>query len=225
MGITGSSVKLAKHLLRENLAAWQQIIAPFFDSFSIGDNVEPPMPTYAPLEDIPCLPSPRRPMDWKDLNRFGRTDRGDAFYETCLEYSQVLWRKRLPARAILCLDRAWGSDLEGSEPILGQWPLPYAALVYILQNAPADAFLGNPRVHFQHYADRLGEPRIEQRKWRSWACWALTRAARPELPGDPKHDVEEPSLDRIARELDAHGHPGETDLWRNLLDSLPPREP
>ena len=174
----------------------------------------------AEIEDIPYLPSPERFMDWRDLNRFDKNDRSVAFYETCLEYGQVLWRKRLPARAILCLDRAWGADLEGDESILAEWPLPYQALVYILQNASSDVFLGNPRVHFQHYADRLGEPRIEQRKWRSWACWALTCAARPELPGDPKHDVEEPSLDRIARELDQHGHAGETQLWRSVLDSL-----
>ena len=183
------------------------------------------MPPSSPISDIPYLPSPQRSMDWRDLNRFGRTDRGAAFYETCLEYSQALWRKALPARAILCLDRAWGADLTGNEPILESWPLPYQALVHILQCAPEDAFLGNPRVHFQHYADRLGEPRIEQRKWRSWACWALTRAARPELPGDPKHDVEEPSLDRIAAELDQHGHRGETALWRSILDTLPPLQP
>lgn len=135
----------------------------------------------------------------------------------CLEYGQHLWLNQLPARAILCLDRAWGADLTGHEPVLQDWPLPYAPLVYLLQNAPEAAFLGNPRVHFQHYADRLSEPRIEQRKWRSWACWALTRAALPHLPGDPKHQVAEPTLDQIATALNAHGHPGETQLWHSAF--------
>ena len=136
------------------------------------------MPDLPDISNIPYLPSPARDMNWRDLNRFKSSDRGSDFYKTCLDYSQVLWRQRLPARAILCLDRAWGADLTGDEPILESWPLPYQALVYILQNAPTEVFLGNPRIHFQHYADRLGEPRLEQRKWRSWACWALSCKAR-----------------------------------------------
>ncbi len=172
------------------------------------------------ITDIPTLPSPQRTMNWRDLNRFGPGDRGVDFYFTCLEYSQVLWRQRLPARAILCLDRAWGADLDGSESTLGEWPLPYQALVYILQNTPPDLFLGNPRIHFQHYADRLGPPRAEQRKWRSWACWALSCNARPDLPGDPKHEVEEPTLEQITAALDAHGHPGETQLWQSVMSAI-----
>jgi len=178
------------------------------------------MPDSPEITDIPYLPSPDRKMTWRDLNRFKADDRGSGFYETCLEYGQVLWRKRLPARAILCLDRAWGADLNGEEPILESWPLPYQALVYILQNAPSDVFLGNPRVHFQHYADRLGEPRLEQRKWRSWACWAISCKARPDFPGDPNHYVEEPTLQKITQKLDAHGHPSETDLWHSILQSI-----
>jgi hypothetical protein len=170
--------------------------------------------------DIPNLPSPQTAMTWRDLNQFGSNDRGSDFYRTCLEYSQVLWRQKLPARAILCLDRAWGADLDGSEPILGPWPLPYQALVHIMQHAPQEAFIGNPRVHFQHYADRLGEPRLEQRKWRSWACWALSCKARPELPGDPKHDVEEPTINQITTKLDQHGHPNETELWQTILSEI-----
>ena len=159
-------------------------------------------------------------MNWRDLNRFGSTDRGAAFYETCLEYGQSLWRQSLPARAILCLDRAWGADLDGTEAILQKWPLPYQALVFILKNAAQDAFIGNPRVHFQHYADRLGQPRIEQRKWRSWACWGLSRKARPELPDDPKHRVDEPTFQQIAAKLTQHGHPNEAQLWQNVLEEI-----
>jgi len=42
-------------------------------------------------------------------------------------------------------------------------------------------------------------------------------AARHDLPGDPRHNVQEPPLDLIARQLDQHGHPGETALWRSVL--------
>ena len=175
------------------------------------------------LDDLPSLPSPDKHMDWRDLNRFNAENRGSEFYATCLEYAQYLWRQRLPARAILCLDRAWGADLTGAEPILETWPLPYQALVDILEYTPSDRFLGNPRVHFQHYADRLGPPRKEQRKWRSWACWALSCKALPDFPGDPKHQVELPSLETIENQLATHGHEGEAPLWRNILGQINPR--
>ncbi len=65
--------------------------------------------------------------------------------------------------------------------------------------------------------DRMTEPRREQRAWRAWACWALARAVLPHLPGDPGHEVEEPSLDLIASRLRLHGFPGEDILWRQVL--------
>lgn len=165
-------------------------------------------------------------MTWRSLNQFKQGERGEQFYLTCLKYGQHLWRQRLPARAILCLDRAWAAKLTGHELALKQWPLPYQALIDILLQAPLDAFLGNPRVHFQHYADRLGPPRQEQRKWRSWACWALTRKACPDLPGDPKHSVHEPTIDQIEAALNQHGIPRETTLWlQTLSNTRPARRP
>ena len=56
-----------------------------------------------------------------------------------------------------------------------------------------------------------------QRRWRAWACWALTRAVRPELPGDPRHRVVEPTVDEIDRRLRAFGLPGEAEVWRQVL--------
>lgn len=176
------------------------------------------MEATAPISDIPHLPEPAPGMTWRALNQFKEAERGADFYFTCLQYGQHLWREKLPARAILCLDRAWGAALTGEEPVLREWPLPYRALVYLLRHAPEGVFLGNPRVHFQHYADRLGEPRREQRKWRSWACWALSRAACPDLPGDPKHEVVEPSHKEIRRQLEICGHPGEAQLWQEILE-------
>jgi hypothetical protein len=72
-------------------------------------------------------------------------------------------------------------------------------------------------VHFQHYADRMKVPRCDQRRWRAWACWAFARKVRPDLPGDPRHRVEEPTHEQIAAGLTAHGLPGETALWKSIL--------
>ena len=157
-------------------------------------------------------------MDAGALTAHGEK-RDEIFYLTALTYGQYLWQRRLAARAILCLDRALGTDLRGDEPVLREWPLPYAAMGWFLRHVPPDIFAGNPRVHFQHLAGRMNEPRREQRRWRAWACWALTRAVRPELPGDPKHRVDEPSVELIALRLDAHGLPGEAELWRRVLES------
>lgn len=164
----------------------------------------------------PFLPAPREGLDWKLLAAHRTSHRGPGFYLDCLEYAHCLWLRGRAARAILCLDRAFGADLDGSEPVLSAWPLPYAALGWMLRSTPPDLFLGNPRVHFQHYAGRMNEPRREQRRWRAWACWALTRSALPWLPGDPRHQVDEPALARIAEQLARHGHPGEAELWQGV---------
>ncbi len=158
-------------------------------------------------------------MDAGALTALG-DDRGPRFYLTALTYGAHLWRRGQAARAVLCLDRALGADLRGDEPELAAWAPPYAALVWFLRHTPPDVFLGNPRVHFQHYADRMNAPRREARQARAWACWALTRAARPEFPADPKHRVEEPGLDAIAAGLSRHGWPGEAALWRTVLDGI-----
>ncbi|HEU5078920.1 MAG TPA: hypothetical protein VFT72_06890 [Opitutaceae bacterium] len=165
----------------------------------------------------PHLPPPLPQMDWRNFNQHGREDRGDAFYLTALRYGNSLWQRGFAARSILCLDRAFGADLRGTESVLAEWPLPYAAMAWILAETPAGVFIGNPRVHFQHYADRLKAPRKDQRKWRAWACWAIARAVLPNLPADPRHEVEEPSLDEIEQHLRLHGHPGEAELWRSTL--------
>jgi hypothetical protein len=151
-------------------------------------------------------------MDWRAFSIHG-DERGEGFYATALEYGNYLWQRGLAARAILCLDRAMGADLRGDEAILQRWPLPYAAMAWFLRETPPGVFIGNPRVHFQHYADRMNEPRRDQRRWRAWACWAIARAVLPHLPADPKHIVEEPSREKIEAGLNAYGVPGETTLW------------
>jgi hypothetical protein len=170
-----------------------------------------------PLPPCPYLPSPRPGLDWRALNSFRAGERGPEFYFACLEYGHALWQRGLAARALLCLDRALAADLRGDEPVLAAHPLPYAAMAWLIAHTPAHVFVGNPRVHFQHYADRMNAPRREQRRWRAWACWALTRAVRPELPADPRHKVTEPALTEIEQQLERHGVPGESALWREAL--------
>jgi len=169
-------------------------------------------------DPIPHLPPLMPGLDWRSLALHRGASRGAAFYFSCLEYSQVLWCQGRPARAMLCLDRAMGADLKGDEPVLKDWPMPYEGMASIMKETPKGMFLGNPRVHFQHYADRMNEPRRDQRQWRAWACWALARIVLPDLPPDPKHAVEEPSLEAISDGLIRYGIPREADLWRQVHD-------
>lgn len=187
----------------------------FVLSVRAGARCAPPRMS-APLPPCPFLPTPPATMNAGSLTVLGE-DRGAEFYLTALTYGHFLWQRSLAARATLCLDRALGAALRGDEPVLHEWPLPYAAMRWFLAHTPPEVFIGNPRVHFQHLADRMNEPRRDQRRWRAWACWALARAARPEWPGDPKHQVVEPTLDEIAARLAAHGLPGEADLWRRVV--------
>jgi hypothetical protein len=165
------------------------------------------------LPPCPDLPTPRPSLDWKLLGQFRDQHRGADFYLACLEYAHSLWQRGFAARAVLCLDRALGAELKGDEAVLRSWPLPYAAIRWFITHTPDSIFLGNPRVHFQHYAGRMNEPRREQRRWRAWACWAIVRGIRPALPGDPLHPVNEPSVREIEGQLRLHGHAGEADLW------------
>jgi hypothetical protein len=166
----------------------------------------------------PYLPPAPAAMTAGALTAHG-DDRDADFYRTALTYGQYLWQRGSVARAILKLNRGFGADLAASDPVLREWPLPYLALGWVLRQAPADVFLGNPRVHFQHLADRMNEPRRDQRRWRAWACWALTRRVRPEFAGDPRHQVAEPAIEQISDQLAAHGHPGEVALWQAALEN------
>lgn len=150
------------------------------------------------------------------------SNRGPAFYLTALEYAQYLWQQGRPARAILCFDRAFGAELQDDEAVLTQWPLPYAALAWLLAHTPPGVFLGNPCVHFQHLAARMNAPRRELRRWRAWACWAISRRVLPHLPGDPKHQIVEPTPAVIAEKLSTHSLPCEPVLWRHVLDACRP---
>jgi len=169
------------------------------------------------LPSCPHLPPSETGLDWRVLHGFRDEHRGADFYFACLQYAQSLWERGLAARAILCLDRALGADLKGHEEVLARWPLPYEALTWMLESCPEGLFVGNPRVHFQHYADRLSGPRREQRAWRAWACWRLACAINPLWPNDPRHAVVEPSDSAIQDGLTEFGFAGEATLWATVL--------
>jgi hypothetical protein len=155
-------------------------------------------------------------MDWRELHRHG-DDRGAEFYLSALTYGQHLWQRGLAARALLAVDRALLADVAASEAVLASWPLPYRALHWIMTQAEAKALVGNPRVHYQHLADRIQGHRSAQQRARCWAVWQLARLANPDWPGDPRHQVLEPNPKEIARQLREHGLPGEIEVWQSAL--------
>ena len=72
-------------------------------------------------------------------------------------------------------------------------------------------------MHYQHLADRVRGERAELKKWRAWAAWAVTRHVRPDLEGDPKHIVAEPTHTEIEAGLRAHGLASEIAEWHKAL--------
>lgn len=191
-----------------------------------SDAVEPDPNAAAPqhlLHLIPCphLPPAAEPLTAACLHAAG-TERGEAFYLKALEYAQSLWQQGFPARALLLINRALGCALDAGDTVLNRWPLPYRAVVWLLQHHEPGQFIGNPRRHWQHLATRMVEPRRELRTWRAWACWQLARVLLPHLPADElqlsREPVTEPTADLIHERLTALGHPGEAALWRETLD-------
>ena len=175
------------------------------------------------LEPCPYLPRQDEPLSAAFVAVLGE-DRGPDFYLAALHYAQSLWRQGFPARSILLLNRALGAELDGSEPVLPQWPLPYLAIGWLLDHHLPEHFMGNPRRHWQHLATRMSGPRAELRTWRAWACWRMACVTLPDWPADEKQlaeeGVREPGEEEIAGHLERLGHPGEVGLWREVLEGL-----
>ena len=171
---------------------------------------------------MPCpwLPVPEQPLDSGATKVFGK-NRGADFYLAALNYAQSLWLQGYPARSLLLINRALGADLDKDEPILSQWPLPYAAAAWVMQNRLEDQFIGNPRRHYQHLASRMVAPRKELRTWRAWACWLMACRVFPDFPADEEQIAEEgviePDAQSIACHLDEYGLPNESNTWREAV--------
>lgn len=167
----------------------------------------------------PFLPSCGRTLSWRDLAAW-RDERGTELYLTCLEYAQQLWLDGLPARALLAVDRALYCDVPTGNEVLTAYPMPYRAIGWMV-GQPADGFTGNARVHYQHLADRVQGERANLKKWRAWAAWAVVRLVRPDLSGDPRHQVVEPTLAEIEAGLNRFGVEGEATQWRRAIADHP----
>ncbi|TLD70755.1 GNAT family N-acetyltransferase [Phragmitibacter flavus] len=139
---------------------------------------------------VPFLPSPDRPYTVEDIQALGK-DRSEKFYHTALHYAQTLWLSQFPAKTLLLINRALSCNLP-EVSLRNPWQ-PYQAVAWILTHRPDDAFIGNPRRHYQHLATRMVEPHKTLRTWRAWACWYLACKILPEaeFPGDEKQIREE----------------------------------
>ena len=173
------------------------------------------------MPPCPLLPPQPAPLTAACLHRFGKTDRGSEFYQTALHYAQSLWQHGLPAPALLLVNRALGAAVPAGHPVLVAWPLPYAAVAWMLRHHAPEHFIGNPRRHYQHLATRMVEPRKELRTSRAWACWAIARRILPELPADDaqlaKEALREPTEAAIFQSLTQLGHHGEAEAWQTVL--------
>ena len=165
---------------------------------------------------IPCphLPTLDRPYTAADITALG-ADRGTVFVETCLRYAQSLWIEGFPAKSILLINRALSVPCADIEP-------PYRAIAWMLQNRPTDAFIGNPRRHWQHYATRMNDGHKELRIWRAWACWYLASLILPEseFPGDHAQIRAEGTTEPTRREIAAHLPPADLSAWEAVLTEL-----
>lgn len=172
------------------------------------------------IPPCPLLP-PAGPEISAVSMRTAGADRGPAFYHLALVCAQALWQKGLPAQSILMLNRAFSSALSPDDPILREWPPPYAALDWVLRHRWEDQFVGNPRRHFQHLATRMSGPRHEVRIWRAWACWAISCRALPWAEADTKQiaeeGIEEPGLTAISERLRQLGWEGEAEIWERTM--------
>lgn len=169
------------------------------------------------LDSCPYLPPVENVLPASTMRSFGKQERGGDFYLAALRCAQSLWRQGFPAQSLLLINRALGADLEGSEPVLEDWPLPYGAAVWVMQQRTTAQFIGNPRRHYQHLATRMVPPRKVQRSWRAWGCWYFSCRLFPEYPADEKQIAEEgviePQRSAIIEGLKRHGIPGEVPTW------------
>lgn len=174
------------------------------------------------LPPCPHLPEAIETLSAVSLRAAGE-DRGEGFYLLALQCAQALWRRGLPAQAVLMVNRAFSADLRGDEPVLADWPPPYRPLRWILEHREEAHFIGNPRRHFQHLATRMSGPRAEARTWRAWACWRIARLANPDDPADERQLAEEgiaePDNEAIREKLVILGLPGEAEIWETACTS------
>ena len=170
-------------------------------------------------KQCPYLPAPDRQMSHRCLTE-SRKASETVFYFEALKYGHYLWLRGHAGRGILALTRALYANMSEAASVLEQWPLPYAALKWIIASHTSDSFPGNPRISFQHQATRLCGERQALRRARAWAVWALVRRAKPTLQKDHEQLIKEPTTDLIEAMLREEGHANEVTIWRTALDGV-----
>jgi hypothetical protein len=179
----------------------------------------------------PILACPHLPQVNNDLpsthTRIHRAECGEPFYIACLELAQSLWVTQRPAQAILQLDKAMMANIAADSEVLRTHPIPYAAMLWIIENTPALDFIGNPVRHFQHLASRMNwkQPQPELRIARAWICLHLTEVsvAQQEYPRDhqqiDRENLQIPSRDSaLTRLLELSPHQSEKDWIKEVLN-------
>jgi hypothetical protein len=162
-----------------------------------------------------------------EATRRFRGNHGAEFYLAALCYAQSLWLEGKAAQCLLQLNKAFMADLSEAGAILLEWPLPYAAKRWVMENCPEGEFLGNPVRHYQHLATRMSGPQAELRTWRAWACFHLAGAALPgaEYPPDERQIEQEeivlPEWGAVLARLGELGLRGEAELVRATVEDWP----
>ena len=173
-------------------------------------------------EACPLLPETEEVLTAEATAVFKRDYTVD-FYHASLRYAQSLWLEGKAAQALLQLNKSFMAELDGTEEILGHWPLPYAAKRWVMLNCPPGEFLGNPVRHYQHLATRMSGPRTELRRWRAWGCFHLAESILPveSNPRDEHQIADEriviPSVEQVLESLERLGLPGEGALLVKVL--------
>ena len=123
------------------------------------------------------IPCPHLPSYTQGLAKRHGPERAELFYLDALRFANGYWMADKPAQAILQLNKAFSADLPNDAEIFHEWPLPYAALEWILEKSADGSvgFLGNPVRHFQHLATRMSGPRREIRVAYAWKCFHIAR--------------------------------------------------
>lgn len=143
---------------------------------------------------------------------------GTDYFLACLELAHSLWRCSSPAQAILQLDKSFMAETQHSHSDV------YKAIIWIIQNAPAKQFLGNPVRHFQHLASRMNmhQPNAELRIWRAWACLHITeKFSTISHPRDQEQIRKEgltiPTVEQVLENITSLADPEEIQLLEEYL--------
>ncbi|BCU76226.1 hypothetical protein [Luteolibacter sp. LG18] len=183
----------------------------------------------APGDSVMPVPCPHLPDIGVDSHPASRLaayrdgERGADFYRQALHCGQSRWLEKLPAQALLMLNRAMGASLchRRDATVLADHPIPYQAVGWILRRDDGGGFLGNPRRHYQHLATRMSGWDIERRTARAWACWVLAKHVNPAWEADhvqiAREGIVEPAFETVHAAVVAHGLPGEHLEWQAAL--------